>query len=585
MKDVLKFKYNENEYFVFYSEGDFIYRKRGKDGYGDVSKEEIDLIYIVMNQLQSKKIIDLGNISLRGKEFKHFIDNNCYHMFYELQGNNLRIPAKEDLVYFNNKYNNILDYATFNFIDKIKKNQYFKRLVKIGNVVIPVLISSMILFNSLTTDNINKFDVDDEVLVVECRDAREPILDDSNKVASTAFINLREVFRDIGSSIDFFDLSRVFQDIELKFEQSNQSDNEKNQLTVEYIEELLRNNPYLTDAEKDFFLSNPAIFEDNLEYLIYDNIVENFSNLKIVYINEPFEIGKALGTYTHTGDDKNTIHIYNATCFEDAKKSVLAHEFVHSFTDWDNFVNGHGFLEAITAEMADEYFIFYKTATYPGMRNLTNGLCKIIGVETLKEYLCTANSDVIVNELLKIIPDKEMAENLMLYADIYFASEDLEIISKYKDMYMDMLKDYYVAKYNKPIESDLEFSLIVDLENTKDKILSLFALTEEEKEIARKNFSYTSSWKLYNNSSDAEDNINIEIKFTRTSNFIYEYMSLEDAYNIGVVELVDGQYISVNPESYPIMKDGTVRRTVFTNNEYENYVLENNIFDPNYIRE
>lgn len=112
---IIKFNYQDSELVVFIENNQikFGYQKDGEIS-TNLTKKQQEIIAKVYNTMTINKntAIDCGIFKIKGKQIKIFFDmTSKLYFFYELIKNELKIPAKEDLIMLNMCYNNQEEYV------------------------------------------------------------------------------------------------------------------------------------------------------------------------------------------------------------------------------------------------------------------------------------------------------------------------------------------------------------------------------------------------------------------------------------------------------------------------------------------
>lgn len=447
MKEILKFKNLEYEYGLFLDNHELKYKKIVKENiYEDVSNQEKELINKVLFELlPSNNIKDLGYIKYGNKKIKHLYDfSNRFHIFHENE--NITRECLKLNYLFNNQEDYIYMLKCHKNYMKRSESRYIKRNVKIGKKVISVLTASTFLL-----------------------------------AMSIGIIK--------GASKVEYNNKNNYKEIDLEY-----SDRK---LEISEIINAINNNSNLTREEKDFFLSNFEFFYDNLEYLDYYAVLDNLNHLHIEYIEDECDQIGVYGDFTYNGIDKGRIRIYEASSFKDTKKYALSHEFLHAFTK--NYYDYNYIYEAIHVLFNNEYFgknqILYDSA-YEILLKKTYILCELIDEDTLRKYHADNNTNYLVDGLMKIIPNQDMAIKLITdmdaicriemkqtqNSDEYYAYQE-EILEKEREIEK-ILKIYYETKYKISIYEDNYIYYLFDSKVGATKIASKLNLSLEAFKLA-----------------------------------------------------------------------------------------------------
>lgn len=418
MKEILKFLYNGKMLSLVDYQG----LKCGvyvedKIEFTVTEEEKLVILRIFQSVLPTNDVVDLGSFNYNYKNFRHFMDRNKgLSVFYEVKDNVLVAPSSQDIKVLNLIFNHQDECVKENRGIRLSDSKYYKRIVRFGTKMVIVFVSSALALN-LYCNMLPKV--------------------------------VNESFDEAISYTEQYDSYSV---------------DEK----VNVIISTIKSNPNLTQEEKNFFLSCPDFFLDNIDYFRLEEVINHLKALKVVYVSSS-RFGGPMGEYIIVGLDKGIIKIYNATSFNDAPKSVLSHEFLHVFTSYENYSYGYGYYELVNTIINNKYFgaIHKKVDNdiydegYSWLISYAEILNEVLGETVVKNYYATADPEIVVSCLEQIIPGKERAIKLLKYFDIIrdgliFRSDVSffpEIITKIVDQFYSELKeqimDYYEAKYNK----------------------------------------------------------------------------------------------------------------------------------------
>jgi len=235
----------------------------------------------------------------------------------------------------------------------------------------------------------------------------------------------------------------------------------QNELKVETIKETILNNAYLSDEEKELFLSVPQVFIDQVDYYNFDKVINQLKNLQVTYRGDIDRVGDTVGEYDY---EKNMISIYGVNSFSKAPKAVLTHEFLHVFTDFSNDNEGKVFYETLTVIMNNEYYgndYTYDNA-YSWFINYAYVLGEILGTDLLRRYHSNTDVNTIVERLMSIINNEEKARKLIELVK-YFnrnvkSKEDQKVLDEKKRELETLLIEYYETKFSLKMKASLYLS-------------------------------------------------------------------------------------------------------------------------------
>lgn len=430
MKELIKFEYLDNKLGLITENSKLIFIKYVDDyvvSYDVSSKEKEIIKEVIYELLPSNNINNLGDINFFNKDFLHLYDyDKKFHIFCDKNYN-----INNNCILLNHIFNNQEEYVTLlksNNYMKRSQSRYIKRKVKIKDKIISVVALSAFLL----TLSIGAY-------------------------KGIAWINYYKEKNRYTTGI---------------------LENENRQITIQDIENVILENSKLTTEEKELFLENKSFIYDNLEYLDYYSVINNLNNLYVEYIKSPSEIEGMYGDLTKTGTYSGRIRIYNAKNFKQAPRYALTHEFLHAFTT--NY-NPYNYLyEGLHVIFNNEYFSNNENTIYDNgyytIRNYIYILCELLDEEVLKKYHADDNIDYLVNELIKIIPDREKAIQLITNIDsicrLEIVGANSETIKKIHQDIKNLLKEYYYAKYQISIEDNNYILFLFNPQNAYTKIAS-----------------------------------------------------------------------------------------------------------------
>ena len=433
MLPLIKFEYNNNEYFVEYDNKKLKYYsiKNNKKNY-NISKEERRIIDYVVNKVTpSKNIIKLMDFNFNNRQYKMYLDKKTGLRLFKPTPNN------KDSITLNKVFNNMEEYVAYNIGERLPtpdNTPYFKRIIKIGSKIIVVFLLETALLATILTSPIMPTQL-------------------SHEAQDTFF----------GSS---------YSEREIKYT-SSLSDEEY----LSRITNAIKSNEHITEKEKEAMLSNPIVFIDNKESINIIYLEKILKNLRITYQKE--KNGNVSAAYFNK---KNYICFYGATCFEEVEPSTFYHEFSHVLTQYAN--NTNSFLtETVNTIFTTEYYA-YDDNSYRGYINYTYALMEIIGSEPLKKFHNYSNTKFVTEPLYEIIPDRDKATKLLAllenYKRIYDGVIDDQIdieegkqeLANLNKTIKSELNDYYQKKYGFGIENDLFMLYYLDQDSFNQIIMN-----------------------------------------------------------------------------------------------------------------
>ncbi len=222
------------------------------------------------------------------------------------------------------------------------------------------------------------------------------------------------------------------------------------------IYHLINSSPYLTEEEKKF-IYNEDFINDVLELINKDNHLKyNFSlffnNIKISnFEDELDDLERAFGYYDT--DYPSTIYVRNYEELTDAKKDIVAHEFIHLCQD----VRGYNLLIEASAEIISNEYYNTPISYYLTQVKLVKKLMEIIGPEPVWIYSFTGDFSLIEERVKPYLTDSEYEEFLN---DLTFDYDNNSINKPKFDSLEVLLEKLYFARFNSEIKDDLVISLI-----------------------------------------------------------------------------------------------------------------------------
>lgn len=435
MIKLFEFVSNHNTYKAYYTNKAFNFTKNGKL-IDDFSPETKLMYQIFASLIPKSNTINLGNTFYHNKCYHHLLDlTNNWHLFYQDKG---KLPPYNDFIALNYLYNNQLEYVMVKDNSNLKEK--IKRIIKVG----------------------------DKVFLV-----------------STYAITLIFILS------HYQEITKLPQGIsEAKYEDaiSYYSDAK---LTVGNVVDLIKNNPNLNWQEKEYLSSFTDFFTDELPYVDEKDLKDNLNHMYTTYFYE--HNPNFTGSWSYCGDD-----IYNIKVYESASNDmvldvgdypILRHEFFHTWSVKGDMVNNLGryFYEFVNSVLANEYAYVTKNDDaydWGYENNLGYVMLELFSPETIHEFHCQKNCNVLVRELNQILSDGYGYQLINIYDEYYrnqnfvrnMRVEDDNYEAAYQD-YLNsvdnlkqLLKRYYEAKYHKNIEDNLYVYYYYDPDACEEKI-------------------------------------------------------------------------------------------------------------------
>lgn len=424
-KIIAEFDYNNKKYILYIDNEKNVYAAYldGQDLKQIFNQEEFEFVNKVYQELSVKKLkpdfIEYASIFHKGIEYKTVFDlNDNKRYFYELRNNRYE-PVDNNLQkYFDSIYNSEIDILYNGNNDKLElARNVTKKVVKIGNVTIAVIIAANISFTGLKTINLDR-----------------------------SFLQNIEAIKDIYTT-----------------------DERDHKIIMSYIDKNTR----LSNEDKEFILSMNHFFEENEEYFNMSEIKKNLINLRIIYDKDNQENHKmsnrVKGYYTKAFD-KITIFYSDKMNNDIITKKVVFHEVMHAISDKGYVSKGNlglALTEGVNELMAEEYLNTYSD-TYNKGQTYARIMCELIGPEKVKKSFFGNNIDMVLEELSSICGTKKDAQKFISLLDDEARCDTTLMTSNDREEKIDALETkrrvspvidtyiriYYESKFNRKIDED-----------------------------------------------------------------------------------------------------------------------------------
>ena len=424
-KIIAEFDYDNKKYILYIDNEKNVYAAYldGQDLKQIFNQEEFELVNKVYQELSTKELkpdfIEYASIFHKGIEYKTVFDlNDNRRYFYELRNNRYE-PVDNNLQkYFDSIYNSEIDILYNGNNDKLElARNVTKKVVKIGNVTIAVIIAANISFTGLKTINLDR-----------------------------SFLQNIEAIKDIYTT-----------------------DERDHKIIMSYIDKNTR----LSNEDKEFILSMNHFFEENEKYFNMSEIKKNLINLRIIYDKDNQENHKmsnrVKGYYTKAFD-KITIFYSDKMDNDMITKKVVFHEVMHAISDKGYVSKGNlglALTEGVNELMAEEYLNTYSD-TYNKGQTYARIMCELIGPEKVKESFFGNNIDMVLEELSSICGTKKDAQKFISLLDdearcdtTLMTSNDrqekidaLETKKRVSPVIDTYIRIYYESKFNRKIDED-----------------------------------------------------------------------------------------------------------------------------------
>ena len=424
-KIIAEFDYNNKKYILYIDNEKNVYAAYldGQDLKQIFNEDEFELINKVYQELSTKELkpdfIEYASIFHKGIEYKTVFDlNDNKRYFYELRNNRYE-PVDNNLQkYFDSIYNSEIDILYNGNNDKLElARNVTKKVVKVGNVTIAVIIAANISFTGLKTINLDR-----------------------------SFLQNIEAIKDIYTT-----------------------DERDHKIIMSYIDKNTR----LSNEDKEFILSMNHFFEENEKYFNMSEIKKNLINLRIIYDKDNQENHKmsnrVKGYYTKAFD-KITIFYSDKMDNDMITKKVVFHEVMHAVSDKGYVSKGNlglALTEGVNELMAEEYLNTYSD-TYNKGQTYARIMCELMGPEKVKESFFGNNIDMVLEELSSICGTKKDAQKFISLLDdearcdtTLMTSNDrqekidaLETKKRVSPVIDTYIRIYYESKFNRKIDED-----------------------------------------------------------------------------------------------------------------------------------
>lgn len=424
-KIIAEFDYNNKKYILYIDNEKNVYAAYldGQDLKQIFNQDEFELVNKVYQELSTKELkpdfIEYASIFHKGIEYKTVFDlNDNKRYFYELRNNRYE-PVDNNLQkYFDSIYNSEIDILYNGNNDKLElARNVTKKVVKVGNVTIAVIIAANISFTGLKTINLDR-----------------------------SFLQNIEAIKDIYTT-----------------------DERDHKIIMSYIDKNTR----LSNEDKEFILSMNHFFEENEKYFNMSEIKKNLINLRIIYDKDNQENHKmsnrVKGYYTKAFD-KITIFYSDKMDNDMITKKVVFHEVMHAISDKGYVSKGNlglALTEGVNELMAEEYLNTYSD-TYNKGQTYARIMCELIGPEKVKKSFFGNNIDMVLEELSSICGTKKDAQKFISLLDDEARCDTTLMTSNDRQEKIDALETkrrvspvidtyiriYYESKFNRKIDED-----------------------------------------------------------------------------------------------------------------------------------
>lgn len=377
---IAKYKYENKNYLIIYEREKNNLNFTNIDEFGNLSilddNENEIAIEIFKNLTVNKENSRyLMNDIINGNKYNIYLSKKNNIFFWE---NNNGIDKKEDNYIMNYKYNCQLDIlATAPNLKKNKKGEYFIRLMRIKNKLVPILL--------IATMNLSFF----SGCTVQGENIKESI--QSTQIEST----------------------------QKNRENNNLSFEEKSAYSWEKIQKIIAENNNLAVEEKEFLYKFKFLFEEEHQYMDMLWVYEDLKDFKFEYDESNCKRDENIGGEYHKSEHK--IVFYRANSWKDVNYSIAIHEFLH-------LLQGNGtYLEEIMCEGKSREVMhrFINDGNLDENDLEPKGIIKEIIQDQFSNYMKNSNFELMYNTKL-IFKDR----NYGYYRDMWIYYVFQKMVSK-----------------------------------------------------------------------------------------------------------------------------------------------------------
>lgn len=514
METILKFKYDNKDYALVKDNDEFIMGYFDNDIFNShLLEEEKKLISLVLSQITpSNNLLKLKPIVWDDKSYDMYVDLKTNFRLFS------PIPESSVLSKLNLIFNNQSDIL---YLGSTNKEQYIQKLVKVGRKTVIILITATTILSTIPRVNAYAYE----------------------KTLPTKTLNI-----------------------------SAQSD------MIYFFQKAIQDNPNLSMEEKNMLLNNSNYIKDNQAYMDFNRLINTFSSIKGYDNVDQNKLNNGIQGSYYAKD--NTFYIY--TNDENKKKFTITHEMLHATQDILGHPNFNSFfVESTNVLYNNEYFgndYSYDTS-YAENIEMAKAIVEIIGSKPFMQYQNTTDESYIINALQAIIPDDEKAQTLSNDLRNYISLwKQIKIVNQpdvnnlilnaknTKQEITQLIGEYYEAKYQRPIESDLLMQYYLNRENFNQLIATQYNVNYDSKFL--NNYLTTPELKYYFNSAYTKERNGITIKIPKDIVEEYKTCSIKSALVNQLVEEVDGKYVATD-ERVTILPDNTVKYPTLSPSGYQ----------------
>lgn len=365
------------------------------------------------------------------------------------------------------------------------------------------------------------------------------------------------------------------------------------------IKHYLDANPYLTDAEKEFFFSNKE-FLSYAKLSLNEEDLKRFADLKIIY--HPESNGFIEGTYSDKSYFENgnlvyddVIDIYNASNFEVSSEGVLNHEYSHFIEFLSSNFNASKvspssfFMEGINTIYTNEFFGVqnkhegYDQSSYNEfLVPVIHTLMEIVGTEVVEKIYTENSMDYVVAELEKIVPDKNMIDTFLddtySYGQMELSEErGSELQEDLQRKIIEEISAFYEAKYGKKAEDDLLVSYYLNFDNLNSNWFAAVGLEENEDNTFNMRMKTLKSAPYYVNPKYNKNPRKYIFDAPTAHHFEYYTYEKDDLLSYAQLngwDIVDGDVVI--PEGVKVSENGEFLVPYIAFSDYQEFIIDDN---------
>ncbi|MBE6154985.1 MAG: hypothetical protein E7163_05420 [Firmicutes bacterium] len=515
MKKLIEFKYDNKRFLIALKNNKIEKYVIENNKYKNkLSNDEQNILnYVISQLLPSNDLIKIKDINLGSQNYEVYVDKKSNIKVFN------PFPNIHDLKTLNILFNNQNECVA---IGNFKNKDFYKRIVKVGNKLVVVIVSLSVcltLTSKLNNSNIvnvsqnSTYSISDisveikneplqnEVGIVDEEDNLIEIIENTdlfNEFTGAGKLDKDGNFIPYDEIYDSTTGNKIVEDSEIietnnEFTGAGKIDKDGNFIPYDEIydavtgerlngdTEVVEENVEIVESEevnssiKDKLLQalekNTKLSAEEkewflmLEPVIVDNIeyidLDTYlKKLENIYFVYDTKAEKYCGLYNYVDN-----YIEFSPEKNSVPKSILTHELLHTLSSFNG--NRNEFLtESINVMFNNEYFSFDNNydESYSLNMKYIYFLREIIGTEPLIAYQFDNNFNYILSALYNIIPDENKCYKLLEELAFYHNDNTNRYEWNYNAdeiLINQYLNDYYVAKYGKGIEDNIFLNYIL----------------------------------------------------------------------------------------------------------------------------